>query len=78
MGALGAALLVRESKMENGEETSFRGLRLCEAEIAIDSFTCSDCPNHCEVVTVLIGQERISGWGDRCGKWQHLAKEATG
>lgn len=78
MGALGAALLVRELKMESGGVTSFRGLRLCDAEIAIDSFTCADCSNHCEVVTVLIGQERICGWGDRCGKWQHSAEEATG
>lgn len=82
MGALGAALLAREAKTQTssmGSETSnFRGLKLCAQEIKVESFECPDCPNHCEVVAVLTGKERIAGWGDRCGKWQHRSNQAIG
>lgn len=78
MGALGVALLVREAKAADGGATGFRGLQLCEDDITVDSFECPDCPNHCEVVTVIVGKERISGWGDRCGKWQRITEQAIG
>lgn len=77
MGAWGAALLAKEEKVEY-VKTEFRGVEICEEEIAVDSFECPDCPNKCEVITVLIEGNKISGWGDRCGKWQRINTEATG
>ena len=77
MGAWGVALLAKEEQAEF-KKSSFRGIKLCEDEIEVDSFECPDCPNHCEVVTVLISEHKISGWGDRCGKWQRINTKATG
>ena len=77
MGAWGVALLAKEEQAEF-KKSSFRGIKLCEDEIEVASFECPDCPNHCEVVTVLISEHKISGWGDRCGKWQRINTKATG
>ncbi len=77
MGAWGSALLAQEEKAEYGP-TSFRGFQLSEEEIGVTSFECEDCPNRCEVVKVKINQRPVSGWGDRCGKWQRINAEATG
>ncbi|NLY90177.1 MAG: 2-hydroxyglutaryl-CoA dehydratase [Firmicutes bacterium] len=77
MGAWGVALLAQEEKVEYGS-SRFRGFQLGEEEIGIDSFECPDCPNCCEVINVRINQRQISGWGDRCGKWQRINAEATG
>ncbi|HBT16034.1 MAG TPA: 2-hydroxyglutaryl-CoA dehydratase [Firmicutes bacterium] len=77
MGAWGVALLAKEEQAEF-KKSSFRGIKLCEDEIEVASFECPDCPNRCEVVTVLISEHKISGWGDRCGKWQRINTKATG
>lgn len=77
MGAWGSALLAQEEKAEYGK-TSFRGFQLSEEEIGVTSFECVDCPNRCEVIKVKINQRPVSGWGDRCGKWQRINAEATG
>ncbi|NLW56461.1 MAG: 2-hydroxyglutaryl-CoA dehydratase [Firmicutes bacterium] len=77
MGAWGAALIAREEQV-NYQKTSFRGLKFCEEEIKISSFECPDCANRCEVITVMVAGAKISGWGDRCGKWQRINTEATG
>ncbi|HEY8392161.1 MAG TPA: acyl-CoA dehydratase activase [Capillibacterium sp.] len=77
MGAWGVALLAQEEKAEYGN-SKFRGFQLGEEEIGIDSFECPDCPNRCEVIKVRIDGREVSGWGDRCGKWQRINAEATG
>lgn len=73
MGALGAALLARESRMATGKESGFRGFELCEKEIKIESFDCPDCANNCEVITVLITGKKVASWGDKCGKHQLIS-----
>lgn len=79
MGALGSALLAREiAPAGEGETSKFRGFGLGEEEIGVESFECHDCPNQCEVVTVLIADRKVAGWGDRCGKWQSSLALATG
>lgn len=74
MGAWGAALLARKS----GKKTGFRGFALSDREIRVESFECTDCPNCCEIVTVVIDREPVPGWGGRCGKWEKNLSQATG
>ncbi len=74
MGAWGAALLARKSV----KKTGFRGFALSEREIRVESFECPDCPNCCEIVTVVIDREPVPGWGGRCGKWEKNLSQATG
>lgn len=77
MGAWGAALIAREEQT-NDQKSSFRGIRFCDEEIEVGSFECPDCANKCEVITVMVDGVKISGWGDRCGKWQRINTKATG
>ena len=69
MGALGAALLVRESPPQ---KTRFRGFAVSEKEIRTSSFICQGCPNHCEVIEARIEGKVVARWGDRCGRWSNL------
>ncbi len=66
MGAIGAALLAREARM-NG--THFKGFEVSDVEFATESFTCDKCPNQCEVVTISEAGKALARWGSRCGRW---------
>lgn len=68
MGALGAALLVKE-KMRGGAKSVFKGDKILTTEYESTSFRCPDCPNHCEVVELKENGAVIARWGDRCGKY---------
>jgi len=73
MGALGMCILVRDYYLENGHETSFRGLDVTDVKFKTSTFHCGDCPNNCEIVQVRMpekGNEVIARWGSRCGKWE--------
>jgi len=67
MGALGAALLAKDAKVSN---TSFKGFGISDINFTADSFECSGCPNHCEVVNIKMEGKVIARWGDRCNKWK--------
>jgi len=69
MGALGAALLVKENPPQ---ETKFRGFEISDMDIKCDSFICKGCPNQCEVIEAKMNGKIISRWGDRCGRWSNL------
>ena len=69
MGALGAALLVRNSPPR---KTRFRGFGVSKKEIKTTSFICQGCPNRCEVIEARIEGKVVARWGDRCGKWSNL------
>jgi predicted CoA-substrate-specific enzyme activase len=64
MGAIGAALLARDTK-----ETRFKGLSVSEQHLYTSSFYCSDCPNACGVIEINNSETVIARWGDSCGKW---------
>jgi hypothetical protein len=64
MGAIGAALLSRNTK-----QTRFRGWAVSEQQLSTSSFYCSDCPNSCGVIEVNESDRVIARWGDSCGKW---------
>ncbi|MBD3184571.1 hypothetical protein GF312_19980 [Candidatus Poribacteria bacterium] len=66
MGAIGAALLVREKKLASDDkETTFNGYDLDKVDYNIRSFTCPGCSNHCDIQEVRVGDERTY-WGDKC------------
>lgn len=67
MGAIGAALLAKHAKIS---KTKFKGFGLSDMHFAADSFECSGCPNHCEVVNIKMEGKVIARWGDRCNKWK--------
>lgn len=68
MGAIGAAILAKESCDISGK-TNFRGFNIAESTFASRSFECSGCANKCEVVRIIDNNEPIGCFGDRCGKW---------
>jgi len=66
MGAWGAAILAMEHE---GECSAFQGFSVVERHFESRSFTCDDCPNSCEIVTLTEDNEVRALWGSRCGKW---------
>jgi predicted CoA-substrate-specific enzyme activase len=69
MGAIGAALLAKEEIELNPRPSSFNGFELVERDYQTTGFECDGCPNHCEVIEIMVDSEPIARWGDRCGKW---------
>lgn len=73
MGALGIALLAKDSGIE--ERFDF-GVRELNFETVGDE--CGGCANNCEVVCVLRGGQFIDGWGNRCGTGIERVRAAVG
>jgi predicted CoA-substrate-specific enzyme activase len=69
MGAMGAALLARESAKKK-QKTTFKGFNIQDITFKTTSFECKGCSNACEVVQFYENGELLSRWGDRCGKWE--------
>ena len=75
MGAVGAALLVKENYQSYkvlSAPTKFRGFEISDKDIKCTSFQCQGCPNQCEVIEARIEEKVVARWGDRCGKWSNL------
>ena len=68
MGAIGAALLVRER--EPSGPGRFKGFAVSDAEFRTSSFACQACPSACEIVRVAEEGSVIAGWGGRCDMWE--------
>lgn len=77
MGALGAALLVRDKMRNRKEKTKFKGFNLDRFRYHVDSFECQHCPNHCEVLKIQENGRVIACWGARCNRWSYLAEEVS-
>ena len=69
MGAIGAAVLAKESIERTGEKTKFRGFECAELDFVPTSFICDGCDNSCEVIKIMMDGKILAMWGDRCGKW---------
>lgn len=67
MGAYGAALLAAAAGLET---TRFRGYDICGRAIVTESFACTDCPNHCDIVEIVDADIIIGRSGGRCRKWE--------
>ena len=70
MGAVGAALLIRESIAESGGASRFRGFDIGETEYRTASYTCEQCPTPCERVCLMAGDDVLATWGGRCDAWE--------
>jgi predicted CoA-substrate-specific enzyme activase len=75
MGAVGAALLVREEMAYQKQNTAFKGFNLITEPVQTTSFDCEGCANQCEVVELRQSNILIACLGDRCNKWSERVVE---
>jgi predicted CoA-substrate-specific enzyme activase len=75
MGALGAALLARESGISSSR---FRGFEAGLAAHRARSYTCPGCANACEIVELSSGAGVVGRWGGKCGRHEGDALVAGG
>jgi len=66
MGALGAAKLARRANLS---ATHFKGFGIASSECFTRSSECVKCGNSCEIIELVVADEVIACWGDRCGKF---------
>jgi len=69
-GAIGAALIARESSLATGAKSKFVGFRLEDRPYEVRTFECAHCPNHCEVKRVLVGGNQESFYGGICDRYE--------
>ncbi|MFQ6008632.1 MAG: acyl-CoA dehydratase activase-related protein, partial [Candidatus Zixiibacteriota bacterium] len=68
-GAIGAAILAQERAAEPGFITSFKGFDLHKRNYGIETFSCEDCSNQCDIHKVEIEGEEPLYYGARCEKY---------
>ncbi len=73
MGAIGAGLIAKSAVKKSGK-TNFYGFKMIDYDFKSKNFECNGCPNCCEVAQILINGKVGAMWGDRCGKWNCIAK----
>jgi predicted CoA-substrate-specific enzyme activase len=69
MGAYGVALLAKESIRMSGGNTKFNGFERLNGAYTATSRECSGCTNCCEIVQIVLDDNPVVCWGDKCGKW---------
>ena len=69
MGAIGAALLVREEMEDNSHRTKFKGFEVGQMDFKVSSFMCKACPNLCEIAQLSGDGKVLARWGGRCDLW---------
>ncbi len=77
MGALGAALLVRDELLYQKKTTRFKGFQFINEPVTTSSFDCEGCANQCEVVELRQANILIACLGDRCNKWSQRVIEIS-
>jgi predicted CoA-substrate-specific enzyme activase len=80
-GAIGAALIAAEhvGRLRNngqpGYKCRFKGFdNLTQARYSVETFTCEECSNHCEIKRVQIDGSQPLYYGSRCDRY-NLAAE---
>jgi hypothetical protein len=68
MGAIGAALLVRENAPSG--VCRFRGFEISRKVFSTSSFTCRACPVSCEIVRISEDNRQVACWGGQCDRWE--------
>jgi predicted CoA-substrate-specific enzyme activase len=75
-GAIGAALLSRESM--SGNISKFRGFRtIIDAECNLSTFTCQSCDNNCSITQMKVPGEKPTFYGSRCDKYDSTLNKAS-
>jgi len=74
MGAIGAALLLREEIGDDGHETKFKGFEVSQTDFTVSSFICKACPNLCEIAQISVEGKVLARWGGRCDLWEGAVK----
>jgi predicted CoA-substrate-specific enzyme activase len=75
MGAIGAALLVREELAD--DNTSFLGFGVSEWEYTTASFECQDCHHPCQITQLSADGRLLASWGGRCHLWTEKANTGS-
>jgi predicted CoA-substrate-specific enzyme activase len=70
MGAIGAALLIREERTLRGKSTAFAGFGVIEASYRSSSCECDVCADHCEVARIYRNDGSVAHCGGRCDLWE--------
>lgn len=73
MGAIGAALLLREEMGNDNYKTKFKGFEISQTDFAVSSFLCKACPNLCEIAQISTEGKVVARWGGRCDRWEGVA-----
>ena len=74
-GAIGAALLARESM--NGKTSTFKGFRdVVAAECDLSTFTCKSCDNNCAITQMKVPNSKPTFYGSRCDKYDSALGQA--
>jgi len=74
-GAIGAAILAIEKLEEDNFQSRFKGFDLYKRRYDVESFTCEDCSNQCEIHKVEIEGEEPLYYGSRCEKYDVVKQE---
>ncbi|MGI6574473.1 MAG: acyl-CoA dehydratase activase [bacterium] len=67
MGALGAALLAKRAT--RNRKSQFKGFSVSNLNYQVTGFTCSHCPNSCEILQISADGQVCARWGGRCERW---------
>ena len=69
MGALGVAILAKE-RCSGEMKEAFRGFDIADQPLVTKGFECSNCPNLCEIMEVILDEKVGARFGGRCGMWE--------
>jgi predicted CoA-substrate-specific enzyme activase len=74
-GAIGAALLARESL--NGHKSKFKGFdKVTREDCNLSTFTCKSCDNNCSITQMKVPGEKPTFYGSRCDKYDSTLSQA--
>jgi predicted CoA-substrate-specific enzyme activase len=74
-GAIGAALLARESI--GNSKSKFKGFRnVIEAGCDLTTFTCKGCDNNCSITQMKVPNQKPTFYGSRCDKYDSTLNQA--
>jgi predicted CoA-substrate-specific enzyme activase len=67
-GAIGAALLARESM--SGDGSKFKGFReIIDSQPSLSTFVCKSCDNNCTITRMQVPNEKSTFYGSRCDRY---------
>ena len=72
MGAIGAAILVKEEMEYN--KSDFKGFHVSEQDYETSSFECDDCSCLCQISQLSLNGSVLASWGGHCDLWQEAIK----